>query len=183
MVNIRKMSPMVRSIGTMGVVAGLVGAVTFANLTSNAVAFGPNDVQTATASLAIETTGCSSESTGTLIPGFSVTGLVPGGAGSSINFCLANTGDVPMAITGSIPQNLTASVAALHTNLSINCPGLGTLSANLNSWGPGTFTNPLAAGNTTNCTATVLLDSGYTGSGGESIPTFGVYFNGTQVIL
>ena len=167
----------------MGVVAGLVGAVTFANLTSNAVAFGPNDIQTGTASLAIEQTGCSTESVDTLIDGFNVTGLVPGGANSTLNFCLANTGDVPMAITGSIPQDLSASVAALHTNLSINCPGLGTLAANLNSWGPGTFTNPLAAGDSVSCTATVALDTGYTGSGGESIPTFGVYFNGTQVIL
>jgi len=175
-----KFSPIARAIGVIGGTAALVTGVTFANLTSNSVALTPNFVSTAGASLVIAASACESAVT-TSIPGFTATDLVPGGPGATINFCLGNTGDVPLTITGSIPQDLSGSIVAQNTNLTIDCV-LGTnLTANLNSWGPGSFANSIPAGGVANCTATVTLSNSYTGSGNQSVPAFTINFVGTQV--
>ena len=173
---------MVRAIGTMGAVAALVGGITFAQgLTSNTVALSPNNMTTATASLAIAST-C--PTTGTSLTGLQDSSLAPGGT-TSVPFCLDNTGGVPMTVSVSIPQDLTTSVAAQNTTLTIACPTEGTLSTTLSSWSNGAsfaFPNSLpdTTGNTDSCTATATLSSSYTGSGGETIPAFSIDFTGNQ---
>ena len=169
---------MVRAIGTMGVVAGLVGAITFAQLTSNTVALDTNNVTVATATLAIGV-DCNPINETTGIQGFSVPALAPGSS-SSITFCLTNTGTVPLSITAAVPETL-GSTAAADTTMTIDC-GLGApQSGTLDDWGSGTFSTQLNAGAQASCTGTVALSGSYTGPGGASVGTFTVNFTGTQV--
>ena len=181
MLSIRKLNPMVRSIGTMGVVAGLVGVVTFAAATSNTVALSPNNITTATASLAISaTTNCTTGNT-TVITGFQDSSLAPG-ASTAVSFCLDNTGGVPMFVSATIPQILTANTAAQATTLTITCGTEGTLSTTLSAFSNGAsfaFPTALSAGSVDNCTATAALSGTYA-TNGDTIPQFDIDFVGTQ---
>jgi hypothetical protein len=173
---------MARAIGTMGVVAGLVGAVTFANLTSNTVALTPNTLSTANAALAIgaDTDACPEGNT-TSTPGLNGK-LIPGGAPVTKNFCLDNTGDVPLNITATIPDDLSGSSAAAKTTLTITCTNIGTVSGTLSGdfVTPKAFsTNPLATNTPVNCTASASLDQSF-GSNNATIPSFTINFQGTQ---
>jgi hypothetical protein len=181
---ITKFSPIARAVGVMGATAALVTGVTFANLTSNAVAISPNTITTAGASLTISagiknvvTGACAG--TGTTTPGITAHSLAPGSSTNIVPFCLGNTGDVNMSITASITPNLSASVAAQSTTLTVTCGDalVGTLS----TWGPATFTTNIAAHTAENCTAQATLSSSYSGTASEVIPSFDVNFVGTQV--
>ena|SRR5579871_3882659 len=179
MINIRKMSPMVRSIGTMGVVAGLVGAVTFANLQSNVVALDPNTLDSATASLEI---GSNAEAfTHTSVTGINAT-LVPG-IPQSFTFYLKNDGQSDMNVTASVPTNVSGSpVPASDISLSFDC-GSGPVTFTLAAWSGGSAAipgNPLTAGNTWTCSETATLSSSYSGSGGQAVTPFRVEFVGNQ---
>lgn len=179
MIHLRSINPMVRAIATMGAVAALVGGVTFANLTSNTVALSPNNLTTATASLAIGAGSTCPTGDTTSTTGLSDSSLAPGGS-TSVNFCFDNTSGVPLLLTASIPQDLSASVAAQNTTLTVACTTEGTLAGTLSSWGPATFTTPIAAGTQDTCTATAALSTSYTGAGGETIPAFSIDFVGSQ---
>lgn len=187
MLNIRRVSPMVRSIGTMGVVMGLVGAVTFANLTSNVVALDPVTLDSATAHLKIGLTNGSGCTDGTDGPqaGFSRTGataLVPGVASTPFTFCLKNTGGVALNLTTEIPQAAFVD-SVINPNLvtlAMTCDNPGSSSGTLDQYTGGTPLGTLAPGADTNCTATVTLSSSYSGSGGESVNPFAINFVGTQ---
>ncbi len=187
MLNIHKFSPLARAIGVMGVVAGLVGAVTFAALQSNAVAVGPNNVTTGTASLQIADPGngtCADANYGTTpVAGFNETGLTSSSTVTPIHFCLKNNGDVALSIFGSIPENVSSAVASGYINLSVNCSVIGNQSATLNSWHLSgvTFTDdPLNTGEIADCTANISLSNTYPGSGGETVPTFNIQFVGNE---
>jgi len=188
MISLRKINPMARAVGTMGVVAALVGAVTYADLSTTAVALAPNDITTGTASLVISagaanTVAGTCSSPGSVTPGITDTALVPGGTTPTVTFCLGNTGDVPLDIAASIPQNLSGSVAAQNTTLTVSCPTLGgDLVGTLSAWGPAAFSggSSLDPGNAVTCTASASLSSSYSGQGGETIPTFQVNFVGNQ---
>ena len=185
MINIRKISPMARAIGTMGVVAGLVGAVTFANLTSNTVALTPNNIATASAELVINNDNSCDAGSPTSVIGFQVAALAPGGSATK-NFCLFNSGDIPLDISASIPDVLGGSTAAVNTTLDIVCTSIGTTGpALLHLWGsPQTFTlAALPVGVSEACIATVTLSNSYSGPGGETIPPFTINFTGTQVAI
>src|ERR1700753_3662972 len=101
MLKFSKINPLARAIGTVGVVTGLVGAVTFANFTSNAVALGPDDVTTGSAVLEIGDAGCGGLNT-TSTPGFTNVNNFSVTNPASVTFCLDNTGSVPLAITGTV---------------------------------------------------------------------------------
>ena len=175
---------MARAVGTMGAIAALVGGVTFAatGLTSNTVALTPNDLTTASATLAIGAgTNCPAGNT-TATTGLQDGSLAPGGS-TAVPFCLDNTSTVPMIVSVSIPQNLTGSTAAQDTTLNITCGTSGTLSTSLSAWSNGTtfaFPNTLPATTIDDCTATATLSSSYGGAGGETIPQFDINFTGNQ---
>lgn len=186
MISIHKINPMARAIGTMGVVAAVVGGITFAQtgLTSQTVALSPNNLSTATAGLYIAAgntcngEGGSGDTTATT--GLQDSSLIPGGSAATVSFCLDNTGGVPLNVTASIPQVPISGVAASDTTLTVTCNTEGTLSATLSNWGPGTFSTPILAGTYDNCTASAALSNSYTGVGGDVIPQFDINFIGNQ---
>ncbi|HUB94124.1 MAG TPA: hypothetical protein VMB52_06500 [Verrucomicrobiae bacterium] len=183
MVNLRNINPMVRAVGTMGAVAAVVGGVTFASLTSNTVALSPNTMTTATASLAIGAADtCPTGDTSTTTGFTSATPLVPGGSPVTVDFCLDNKSNVPLLVTASIPT-LPTGTAASDTTLSISCTTEGDLTANtqtLNSFAATPFAVALPANAQDTCTASASLSTGYSGTGGETIPAFDIDFIGNQ---
>jgi hypothetical protein len=182
MFSIRKINPMARAVGTMGAVAALVGGVTFAALQSNTVALTPNTLTTGSAKLAIADTNCTTDTTTTNTAGFNNVKLVPG-TPVSVNFCLVNTGDVPLTMFSIIPQDLSGSAAAASTDLKVTCGTIGTAEGNLNTWSSYKQFDgsSLGAGDAVACTASATLSNSYNGSGGESIPAFSVNFVGNEV--
>jgi len=185
MKNLRKYSPMFRAVGVIGVVAGLVTAVTFANLTSDVVALDPNNLEVASASLVIDAGGTCGNVSPTTEPGLQATNLAPGDTVSKA-FCIRNTGDVPVTITGTVSavdaSGLNASLAAQATTLTIECGADAPISGALNTGWVTTFPTPLDPATTVECTADALLSSSFGGSGGDVIPEFKINFVGTQVI-
>lgn len=184
MINLRKISPMVRSIGTVGAVAGLVGAVTFANLTSNVVALDPNTLTSATAHLQISNDGGSTYSD-TSVAGITAN-LVPGVPSAPYAFKLKNTGDIPLNVSAHIPTDFTGSLVSPNdVTLTLNC-GTGDVSFTLAAWAGGSAavnTGALAAGGAEfTCTEVVTLSGSYAGSGGQTVTPFKVEFTGTQVV-
>lgn len=187
MLHITKINPMVRAIGTVGAVAALVGGITFAQMQSNAVALSPNDVTTGTAHLQIaaDATGCSDAAYGDgPVAGFNVAGLTSDSSTdpTPINFCIKNNGAVPLTILGSIPQNVeTGNTASGFVTLDVSCTSLGDNTGSLNTWyAAGETFGTLGVGDTDACTASLSLNSGYSGSGGETVPTFDISFIGDQ---
>lgn len=173
-----KINPVAKAVGIIGVVAGLVSAVTFAAATSNTVALTPNTLNTANAALTIGA-GNSCPVATTSTPGLSGT-LVPGGPAVTQAFCLDNTGDVPLNITASIPDNLAGNTAADNTTLTITCENIGDVSGQLSSFGTPSFDSPLGnAVDPVNCTASATLSADFTGNN-ASIPAFSINFQGTQ---
>lgn len=180
MVNIRKINPVARAVGTVGVVAGLVGAVTFANLTSNTVALTDNELASATAQLQI---GSDAEPfTITSVAGIN-TDLVPG-VPKSFTYYLKNTGDVSMSVKATVPTDVSASTLdPSKVTLSFDCGG-GPVSFTMNAWsngGTATVPGTIAPNQIWTCSETATLDSGYTGQGGQSMVPFTVNFDGTQI--
>ncbi|HSX45383.1 MAG TPA: hypothetical protein VLG27_00070 [Candidatus Saccharimonadia bacterium] len=172
---------MARAVGTMGAIAALVGGVTFAALQSNTVALSPNTLSSATAALAIGAgTSCPGGNT-TSTPGFTNVKLVPGTTSAPVNFCLDNTGDIPLTITAQIPTNFTGSVIAPNqVTLTLNCPTIGQLSGTLDQYSsPVNFPgSQLPTNSPVNCTATATLNSSFSGSG--SVKSFDIDFVGNQ---
>jgi hypothetical protein len=97
--SIRLINPMLRAIGVIGVVAGLVTGVTFAALNDQAV-LADSSISTSTAALKLWD-GDSFES---LAPGFHVTDLVPGTGSGEKLFYFKNEGTVALNITAHIPN-------------------------------------------------------------------------------
>lgn len=185
MLKLHKINPMVRAIGTMGAVAALVGGITFAQLTSNVVALGPNSVGTASADLAIapDTGGCTGATYGTMpVPGFNATNLTPTSSVTPINFCLQNNYTVPLSIEGYLDTNVSSAVASGDITLQVQCNTIGTKSDVLNTWySTGEFFSaPLPAGATDTCTATIALSKDYSSTTGETVPSFNIDFQGTN---
>lgn len=187
MLKLHKINPAARAVGTIGVVAALIGGVTFASLQSNAVAISPNEVTTGTASLQIAAPdnvgGCSNAAFGTAnVPGFNVPHFTSETNPTPIAFCLKNSGDVALKLTGSIPQDVSGATASAYTTLDVNCVRSGEQSAVLNAWHPNgfIFTGTINAGDTDFCTAKLTLDPSYPGNGGETIPAFSIQFVGNE---
>jgi hypothetical protein len=89
---------MLRAIGVIGVVAGLVTGVTFAALNNQAV-LGASTLRTASAELKIWN---GSEFAPTA-PGFAITNLVPGAGSGNKAFYFQNAGGVDVNITAHVP--------------------------------------------------------------------------------
>jgi len=181
---ISKFSPIARAVAVIGVTAGLVTGVTFAALQSNAVAIGPNDITTGSASLAIAAgSNCETGEYGEQIDGFTVNNMTSSTDVPSIDFCLKNTGDVALGIFGWIPENVTTVTASGYITISVSCTTIGNQSGTLNTWFAAgkTFTdNPLNPGEAVGCTADLSLSNTYPGSGGEIVPQFNIKFVGNE---
>ncbi|MDB5163394.1 MAG: hypothetical protein JWS12_11 [Candidatus Saccharibacteria bacterium] len=176
-----KFSPLLRAVGVIGVVAGLVSAVTFAQLTSNTVTLTNNTLTSATAALQISN---DNSTYGSTAPGMSFTTLTPGVQSSAFTFFVKNNGDVPLNITTHIPGDFTgSSIPADQVTLTINCGG-GDLTKTIADLNASAWTipgSPLANANTWTCTAKALLNSSFSGSG--SVTPFNMDFVGTQVTI
>ncbi|MET0779538.1 MAG: hypothetical protein ABWY71_01755 [Candidatus Saccharimonadales bacterium] len=97
--SIRLVNPVLRAIGVIGIVAGLVTGVTFAALNDQAV-LADSSISTPTATLKLWD-GDSFESQA---PGFVVTDLVPGAGSGEKLFYFQNTGALDLTITAHIPN-------------------------------------------------------------------------------
>ena len=106
---IRKISPMVRAVGTMGAVAAVVGGITFAQIPSNTVKLTDNTLTSGTAALAIGATNTCPTGDTASTPGMSFTNLQPTVASGAFTFCLQNTGNVPLNLTINTPTSFLGS--------------------------------------------------------------------------
>lgn len=196
MLNIRKINPAARAIGTVGAVVALAGGVTFAALQSQATLTG-NTIASASATLLVSSTPACGAATGTFThseTGFAFTGLVPGGADSGAkNFCLKNTGTDNMTMNVVIPSLPTwtvtpsGSVDNSKVNLAFSCTGAGgtfSVTDNVNDIWFNTANlsgGTLNAGTTDACTVTAsMTSSAFTGESASST-TFNLTFTGTGV--
>jgi hypothetical protein len=185
MVSIRSINPMVRAVGTMGAVAAVVGGITFAALTSNTVALSPNTLGSATAALEIGAgngANCGT-SNDTKVPGFADAKLTPGVASAPVEFCLKNTGDVPLNLTTAIPQAVfvDSPISPSDVTLDITCANGGHAHGTLSEFTGGTPLGLLGTGvnNSTDCQATAELSSSFSGTG-KTVNSFDIEFVGTQ---
>ena len=213
MLHLRNINPMVRAVGTMGAVSALVGGITFAQLTSNTVALSSNTLSTASAHLKIGLTndnvsgpttlattnrttvntepGCSDAKNGS-VPGFHLTGsngLVPGQASDPLNFCLKNTGGLPLDLSVTVPSDAFGDTTSMgitpaDVTLDVTCDNSDTATGTLQDYESTVSLGDtaLAAGDATDCSATVTLASDFNGSGtgSASLPAFDIQFMGTQ---
>lgn len=186
MLSLRNINPMVRAIGTMGAIAALVGGITFAAEQSTAVTLSPNTLTSSTAALAIGADNSCPGGDTTSTPGITAT-LVPGVTSSGFNFCLNNTGNIPLSITAQIPTtfatNPTTNVPPTDVTLTLNCPTIGTLSGTLDQYNGSAVSFPggqLPVGSPIECTETAELSSSYTGTGNQTVTPFAIDFVGNQ---
>lgn len=185
--NLRRFNPVLRSVGVIGVVAGLVTAVTFAatGLTSNTVVLAQNDLETATAKLLIgQANSCPESASTTSTQGMTFTNLVPGVSQGPFHFCLDNTGTIPLTVTTSIPQAAfvgDTGVQPSDVTLDMACVGGTTTHGTLDQYTGGTVIYAAMPINTpTDCTATVTLNASYSGQGNQVVPKFDIDFVGNQ---
>jgi hypothetical protein len=194
MFKLHKINPMVRAIGTMGAVAALAGGITFANLNTNTVALSPNTLDSADSSLQIgltNGTSCDDANAGPRT-GLTFTGasaLVPGVTTAPFDFCLVNTGAIPVTVTTGIPQSVFASsvIPPSDVTLTLKCGANTPVSGTLDQFTGGSILGTLAAsgsdGAELDCNATVQLASSYAGNGGqgnEAVAPFAIDFVGNQ---
>jgi hypothetical protein len=182
MLKFSKINPAARAIGTVGVVMGLVGAVTFAAETSNTVALTNDTLSSATAALGIGSGATTCPTTNTTASGFSNVKLAPGVTSAPVDFCLANNGDIPLTITMSVTNPTGGTLDASQVTLDVTCGGDPSLVAPLTYFysNPTPFTTPLVNGGSRTCTATATLNPSYSGSGGQSVTPFDIDFVGNQ---
>lgn len=182
MSRLSKFKPVFRSIGVIGATAGLVSAVTFANLTSNTVALSPNSVTVASTALNIGDGACAGLAPGTR-PGFNVSNFSVSNP-ATVNFCLSNTGEVPLLINGSVsagdPGALNGNAAAQASTLTIQCGSDPAISGTLNTGWTTNFPTALTVSNQEVCSATLTLSPSYTGPSDSAIPSFDINFVGTE---
>ncbi len=177
MLGIRKISPMARAIGTMGVVATLVGAVTFAAVTSNTVALTDNNLTSGTPMLQI---GTAVDPFGNSATGLTAT-LKPN-IPKSFTFFLQNNDTSPLTITASIPSSFAGSqIPPSAVTMALDC-GSGSVSFPISSWAGGSAPIPgtvAANGGIATCTETVTLDASYSPSG-NTLNSYTINFVGNE---
>lgn len=185
---IRRLSPIVRAVGVIGVVAGLVTSVTFAALSSSAT-LSQNTIGSATAGLLISNGGGYSSSE----PGFAFSDITPG-VPVVKNFYLWNNGTSNLLVNAKVPvapaltgiANPSAvkvvfkddqgtisnagTLADLESVTGLNVPG--TLAA-------GAQGVAAAPGTPGNYTISVDLDGSQISGSSASVAPFDIVFTGT----
>lgn len=192
MLSIRKINPMARAIGTMGVVAGLVGVVTYAaTVNANPVSLTNNDLEVGTASLVIGLTQNCSDGNHTSVQGMTVTDMVPGSTSSPYAFCIGNDGNIPLNLTAIIPSTVTATGTidpndvSLHFLCGVGGANTGAVDVtktlvelqSAQTFGGSPLNN--STNNVYTCQVTAHLASSAVVSSGAKINPFSVQFNGT----
>ncbi len=182
MFRIRRVSPWVRAIGTMGAVAALAGGITFASLQSNTVALTDNTISVSGASLqlGLTNTGSCSDASTSSQPGMNFSNIVPGDASPSFPFCLKNSGNVPLDLTLQSPTDFSSSpVPASDATLNLTC-GSTTTHTTLNNLGtPVAIYSGLASGSSVDCQASVTISNSTTAIG-QTITPFELDFAGSS---
>jgi hypothetical protein len=192
MVNIRKISPMARAIGTVGAVVALAGGVTFAALTSTAT-LTDTSINTANAGLLLWN-GTSFQPTA---PGFTVTGQIPGTDSAPQAFYFQNSGDAAENITVKANHAPTSSLTSpsdlalkfscsdgagnqLTTNTDLQQIITAPVSINLTLplGAQGDTGNPNTLGN---CTVKFNINPGGVVGGSASVTDLDLDFTGTAV--
>jgi hypothetical protein len=173
MLNIRKVSPMARAIGTIGVVAGLATAVTFAALQSQAT-LTDNTISTGTASLVVSNDATCNVDTvyGPTADGFDFSVLSGVGSSQNEHFCLKNAGDANLSTlltTPALPtyedsntNPVTVDNNKVHLVLSCTTTTSGGISVNdplFSVYFSGSNIGTLNAGDVADCNVHVVLDS------------------------
>ncbi len=186
---LRKISPMVRAIGTMGAVAAVVGGITFAQLTSNTVALYGNELDATTHVLQISNGGAFGDNAS----GFSNSSLVLGKEGPKQAFYLQNLANVSLSICAQIANagtvnNLNlADVVVNFYNENGSLIANPTFQALVSACQPLNTLNPNAQGNggvpgtNGNYEYSITLQDGAVTGNPASIPTFDLDFTGTSV--
>lgn len=192
MFSLRKINPMARAVGTMGAIAAIVGGITYAaTINSGTVKLTNNTISTPSLGLAISTPknngGCpnsSATSWTSSMQGMTITNLTS--ASQTYNFCLENTADTgsgPQTVTMTSPATITTSgIPASQISLTVGCGTATPAGGTLDTFGPSdnfVVDGAFSQGAIESCTATVTLNSSYSGSGG-SVNPFELDFTGTQ---
>lgn len=178
-----------RAVGVMAAVVIVVSGVTFAVLQSQQVKLAGNTVQTATANLQISADGTNYASS---LPGFSFSGIVPGGSAvpqSGYAIFLRNTGNAPLSLkfavssTPSNPDGVDLSkVNIILTPTSTGIPQSFTLQSLVTSGSNGgtaiTIPSSLFAGNTATFTLKASMDSDALSGSGASLGNIDFAFSG-----
>ena len=181
MLHLRKINPMFRAIGTVGMVAGLAVGISFAAQTSNTVTLTDNSVTSTTAALQIADAACTTAPGTTTATGVTVGPLAPGDTSTPSSFCLWNAGTADLDVSVTSPTNFSTSVIpASDVTLNFTCGTTAVASVKLSALSTPTVvdSSPLAAGTGDTCTVTATLDPGVT-TGGTVTP-FELDFTGTS---
>ncbi|HSW84997.1 MAG TPA: hypothetical protein VLF79_00070 [Candidatus Saccharimonadales bacterium] len=191
MFRLRNINPMARAIGTMGAVAALVGAVTFAQLQTNTVTLAANEMDVTSDVLRISNGGAFSTS----VPGFSNTSLVVGNEGPKQAFYFQNLANANLSISADIPDSPTISglnpalvhikfydkdgstVLANTTFASLNAAPVA-LSGQLDANAQG---NGGISGTEGNYFYTITVDPAAVTGSPANIPSFDLDFSGTSI--
>ena len=186
-----KLNPVVRATGIICLTAALVTGVTFAALSSSAPLTN-NTLASATANLEVDS---QNDGFATTDPGFTFTGIVPGGVGSGdSSFKLNNAGSTDLEISVNLDAAPVwtvvpaSSVDDTKVHVTFTCEDgdltpytVTTTVANLVAGPVSLVGDNLAIGQTANCTVSVSMDAGaFTGSSASS-DTFDFVFTGTGV--
>jgi hypothetical protein len=191
MLHLHKINPMVRAIGTMGAVAGLVAGITFAQtLNSNQVKLTNDTISTPSLGLAVApaTAGVcplvGDASWTTSMQGMQIKNL--NSTPATYTFCLQNNSDSgsgPEAVTMTSAAAITSTgIAPTDVTLKVSCNGGTAVGGTLDTFSPtDTFVvdGAFAQGTVDTCTATATLNPLYSGMGG-SVNPFELDFVGTQ---
>lgn len=189
MINLRKMNPAARAIGTVGAVVALAGGVTFAALTSTAT-LTDTSINTANAGLLIWD-GDSFESTA---PGFAITKAFPDTPSAPQAFYFKNSGDSDETV--SVKANHAPSTDLnQYSNIKVSFDCFGSsgvvntdVQALINGSVPLGLTLPVGAqgdsnvANTVgNCTATFTLEGAGINNGSAFVTNLDLDFTATAV--
>lgn len=196
MVNIRKINPMARAVGVIGVVAGLATAVTFAALQSQAT-LTDNTISSGTANLQIATVtnGNCDDNFGPTQTGFDFS--VPTGSGDSQteSFCLQNASNdtnlsTLMSISGvptytdgnSNPVAVNNNLVKFVMNCTVTPSGsISTNDALTTLFVTGSNLGTLNSGDVANCNAHVSIDPAAFTANHIQSTGFDVLFTGTAI--
>jgi hypothetical protein len=187
-----KLLPIARAIAVLSAVGLITTAVTFAAIQSNGNVLTGNTIQTATAALQISTDGSSYDND---VPGFTFSGLVPGGKaqsaaiGSSTVYLKNNgTSALTLALTIPTPPTLTGTVDLAKVSLQLvplaNTNAVQTIplaSLTTGQW-VSVANSSVAKGAVVQFHLQVVMDADAVSGNGATISNLNLSFSGTPVI-
>lgn len=184
MLSFRNINPLVRSIGTVGAVAALVGGVTFASGTggTNVVSLTGDDITTTGSWLTVATpqnadtsptcVGATPSTTGE-ITGLNFTGLDVGATSDPYYFCIGNEHTSPFPVNIGVSTEPVGTIPTSDVTLNVACGAGDTKTAasstmdQMSVASPIIIDNSLASGSMDLCSITATINPDYNGPGGD----------------